>query len=125
MSRNRFLLILRALQFEDMDTQVPLTQYGKIKPIIDFFNDKMRDLLSEKRILSIDESMVLWRGRLSFRQYVKGRRHKFGIKLYALCELTGLVQNLIVYTGSANQIRANRYWAYVKSSIIPYEGLSR
>lgn len=102
MSRNRFLLILRALQFEDMDTQVPLTQYGKIKPIIDFFNDKMREIYYPKRELSIDESMVLWRGRLSFRQYVKGKRHKFGIKLYALCEPTGLVQNLIVYTGSSN-----------------------
>ncbi|CAK9834556.1 PiggyBac transposable element-derived protein 4, partial [Anthophora retusa] len=29
--------------------------------------------------------MVPWRGRLSFRQYIPGKRHKYGIKLYKLC----------------------------------------
>ncbi|KAG8240093.1 hypothetical protein J437_LFUL019675, partial [Ladona fulva] len=28
--------------------------------------------------LSIDESMVLWRGRLFFKQYIKGKQHKCG-----------------------------------------------
>ncbi|KAJ8933661.1 hypothetical protein NQ314_013873 [Rhamnusium bicolor] len=62
----------------------------------------MKELYYPSRELSIDESMVLWRGRLEFRQYVKDKRHKFGIKLYQLCEPNGIVLKLMVYTGSAN-----------------------
>lgn len=102
MSRNRFLLILRALQFEDTESQEPRTQLGKIMPLINFFNNKMEEIYYPPRELSIDESMVLWRGRLKFRQYIKGKRHKFGIKLYVLCEPSGIALKIIVYAGSAD-----------------------
>ncbi|KAJ8944292.1 hypothetical protein NQ314_009508 [Rhamnusium bicolor] len=101
MSRNRFLLILRSLHFENMENQ-PRTQMGKILPLVNFFNNKMKVVYYPNKELSIDESMVLWRGRLKFRQYIKGKRHKFGIKLYVLCEPNGLVLKLIVYAGSAD-----------------------
>lgn len=32
--------------------------------------------------LVIDESLVLFRGRLLFRQYIKSKAHRFGIKLF-------------------------------------------
>lgn len=44
------------------------------------------------------ESMILWRGRLLFRQYIKNKHHKYGIKLYELTEADGLVLNTNVYT---------------------------
>lgn len=102
MSRNRFLLILRSLQFEETDTQEPRTQLGKIMPLINFYNNKMLEIYYPVRELSIDESMVLWRGRLKFRQYIKGKRHKFGIKLYVLCEPNGTAIKILVYAGSAD-----------------------
>lgn len=49
--------------------------------------------------LSLDESMMLWRGRLLFRQYIKGKRHKYGIKFYSLCEPDGLCLNFVLYSG--------------------------
>ncbi|KAJ8932502.1 hypothetical protein NQ318_018500 [Aromia moschata] len=102
MSRNRFLLILRALQFEDKEDPEPKTQIGKTMPLVNFFNNKMVEVYYPTRELSIDESMVLWRGRLKFRQYIKGKRHKFGIKLYVLCEPNGTALKIIVYAGSAD-----------------------
>lgn len=36
--------------------------------------------------LAIDESLILWKGRLSFRQYLKGKAHQYGIKLYVLAD---------------------------------------
>ncbi|KAG8227160.1 hypothetical protein J437_LFUL001704 [Ladona fulva] len=42
----------------------------------------------------------MWRGRLYFRQYIKTKKHKYGIKLYLLCEPNGFVLNQIVYLGS-------------------------
>src|SRR5699024_3413072 len=34
--------------------------------------------------ICVDESMIPFRGRLSFRQYLKGKLHKFGIKVFRL-----------------------------------------
>ena len=33
----------------------------------------------------IDESLIPWRGRLIFRQYIPCKAHKYGIKLFKLC----------------------------------------
>ncbi|KAJ8943558.1 hypothetical protein NQ314_009712 [Rhamnusium bicolor] len=54
--------------------------------------------------LSLDESMELWRGRLSFRQYIKNKKHKYGIKLYMMTTPTGLIQKIAVYTGMLDEI---------------------
>lgn len=54
--------------------------------------------------LSLDESMVLWRGRLIFRQFIKNKRHKYGIKFYMLTEPDGLVLNVSIYTGALDAI---------------------
>lgn len=50
--------------------------------------------------LSLDESMMLWRGRLGFRQYIKNKRHKYGVKLYMLTEPDGTILRFHVYTGA-------------------------
>lgn len=72
--RNRFLLILRSLHFEDMENQ-PRTQMGKIVPLVNIFNHRLQVIYYPAKELSIDESMMLWRGRLKFHQFIKGKRH--------------------------------------------------
>uniref|UniRef100_A0A2H1W8J9 SFRICE_024824 n=1 Tax=Spodoptera frugiperda TaxID=7108 RepID=A0A2H1W8J9_SPOFR len=75
MSRDRFYLILRALN------QIPI---------------------------AIDESLILWKGRLSFRQYLKGKRHRYGIKLYILADMYGIIQKIHLYAGSGDQVVGGR-----------------
>ena len=43
--------------------------------------------------------MMLWKGRLVFRQYVKNKGHKYGIKFYELCESDGIVLKVKIYSG--------------------------
>ena len=43
--------------------------------------------------------MMLWRGRLIFRQYIKNKRHKYGIKIYELCTHDELVLSAEIYGG--------------------------
>ncbi|KAJ8927090.1 hypothetical protein NQ314_020485 [Rhamnusium bicolor] len=102
MSRDRFLLILRCLHFvrNPADGERPNDRLYKIRPVINFFNDKISTIYYPGKELSLDESMVLWRGRLIFRQYIKNKRHKYGIKLYMLTEPNGIVLNSMVYTGA-------------------------
>ena len=55
--------------------------------------------------LCIDESLMLWKGRLAFRQYIPFKRHRFGVKLFLLCDCeTKFVLDFIVYTGSDTEI---------------------
>lgn len=97
MSRDRFLYILRVLHFnKDAETGNPL---HKVQPIIDEFNNTMLLIYGPDRELSLDEAMVLWRGRLLIRQYIKGKRHKYGIKFYTLAEPNGLTLKITIYAG--------------------------
>lgn len=50
--------------------------------------------------LSLDESLLLFRGRLQFRQYIKSKKARYGIKFYVLTTDDGYVLNLKMYHGS-------------------------
>lgn len=74
MSRNRYMLIMRALHFclnpdSESDKQ-NLSRIYKIEPVLNHFNNRMNEVYQPSKNFSLDESMVLWRGRLFFRQYI-------------------------------------------------------
>lgn len=103
MGRDRYLLILRCLHFATNPAQneaKPNDRLYKVRPLINYFNKRMCEVYYPGKELSLDESMVLWRGRLQFRQYIKNKRHKYGIKLYMLTEPNGIILNFAIYTGS-------------------------
>ncbi|XP_070548779.1 piggyBac transposable element-derived protein 4-like [Ptychodera flava] len=52
-----------------------------------------------ERDVAIDESLLLWKGRLIFRQYIPLKRARFGIKIFALCDKSGYTYRFRVYTG--------------------------
>lgn len=103
MGRDRFLVLLRCFHFSPnidiQDQEQPLDRLYKVRPLIDYFNNKMKSIYYPNKKLSLDESMVLWRGRLVFRQYIQNKRHKYGIKLYMLTEPNGLIIKFAIYTG--------------------------
>lgn len=48
----------------------------------------------------IDESLLLWKGHLSWVQCIRTKAARFGIKTYELCEaVNGYVLDIIIYTG--------------------------
>ena len=49
--------------------------------------------------LSVDESLNLFKGWLHFKQYIKTKRIRFGIKLYELKTSNGITLDLLVYPG--------------------------
>ncbi|CAK1585220.1 unnamed protein product [Parnassius mnemosyne] len=64
----------------------------------------MGEIYFPSKNLAIDESMVLFRGRLIFRQYLKGKKHPYGIKLYILTDEYGVIMKTIVYTGASDTL---------------------
>lgn len=54
--------------------------------------------------ICIDESLLLFKGRLSFRQYIPSKASRFGIKFFVMCDCaTGYVLNFIIYTGKTTE----------------------
>lgn len=77
MSRDRFLVILRCLHFRKNDVEnCQRDRLHNVRLLIDEFNTKMDNVYYPGKKLPLDEGTILWRGRLLFRQYIKGKRHK-------------------------------------------------
>jgi hypothetical protein len=106
MNRNRFLLLLQFLHFKDNEHQSTNDKLYKIKPIVDHLRERFSQILVPYQNLCIDESLILWKSRLSFKQYIPSKRSRFGIKLYRLWDVyTGFILDFIVYTGATIDIR--------------------
>ncbi|CAF1585828.1 unnamed protein product [Adineta ricciae] len=104
-SRDRFLMLLKYLHFNDELTKIDDDKLYKVKPIIDDLRTKFKSLVIPNKNLCIDESLILWKGRLGFKQYIPSKRRRFGIKVLMICDCqTGIVLDFIVYTGSSTDI---------------------
>ena len=104
-SQDRFFLLFRMLHFNNNLAQIAGDKLLKITTIFETLRKKFKNSFNPSKNLSIDESLVLWKGRLSFRQYIPSKRHKFGIKMFVLCDCkTGYILDFILYTGSDTNI---------------------
>ncbi|KAI0218647.1 PiggyBac transposable element-derived protein 5 [Lamellibrachia satsuma] len=102
MPRNRFLQILRYIHFVDNeDPSIDKTnKMWKVQNVLDYLNKRFRAAYHPRRELSIDETMLKFKGRLSIKQYIKIKPVKWGIKIFTLVEAkTGYVLNLLPYVG--------------------------
>ena len=93
MSSRRFELILRFLHLNDSATQPQRGQQGfnklyKIQPLLDLLLPSFKDCYTPSQFVSIDESMIAFKGRLSFLQYLPKKPHKWGMKAWVLADAT-------------------------------------
>ena len=100
MKRDRFCAIMRFMHFGNNE-EIFNDRLGKVRFLISHLDNIMRLIYVPVDRLSLDESMMLWRGRLIFRQYIKNKRHKYGIKFYELCQFDGLVFRICIQSGVA------------------------
>ncbi|CAF1671042.1 unnamed protein product, partial [Adineta ricciae] len=102
--RDRYLSILRMLHFVNNDEKKTGKLY-KMLPIIRHMQVKFQQFFKPFQKLCIDESILPWKGNLSFRQYIPSKRHRFGIKLFILCDCeTNYILDFIIYTGADTEI---------------------
>ncbi|KAF2903609.1 hypothetical protein ILUMI_02580, partial [Ignelater luminosus] len=105
MSRNRFFLIMRCMHFAknaSPEDPAPQDRLYKVRPLITHFNERVKLVYYPHKNLCIDESVMLWRGRLFFRVYIQNKRHKYGVKFYLLTEPNGFILRCIVYSGKSD-----------------------
>ena len=70
----------------------------KVRPMIKSILSNCR-ALSPEESHSVDEQMIPTKARSSLRQYLPKKPHKWGIKVWARCGVSGMLYDFEVYTG--------------------------
>jgi len=85
MACDHFFHILRFLHFEDNDN--PLSRddpdyerLWKIRKIFDTLSNKFCEMYNPTEHLAVDEIIMLYKGKVIFRQYIPKKHKRFGIK---------------------------------------------
>ena len=113
MSRDRYIHILRCLHFHDNEEIVNHPSV-KIKSVIGHVQSKFSAVLTPGKNLCIDESLLLWKDRLRFKQYIPLKRN---------CE-TGFVLGFVVYTGADSKsfiwVHTFRFFFFCNNNIVHF-----
>ena len=103
MPRNRYQSIQQFLHFADNScydvTDPSRDRLYKVRPIVDVLVNRFKTVYIPTQHVSIDEELLLFKGRLAFKQYIPNKRVRFGIKIFSLCEDSGYLWNSFVYLG--------------------------
>ncbi|KAG8233829.1 hypothetical protein J437_LFUL008051 [Ladona fulva] len=102
--RDRFLHILRFLHFSDNSKEPnkddeDYDRLWKIRALFDMLNDSYAKFYFPSEHLAVDEVIVLFKGRVVFRQYIPKKHKRFGIKVYKLCDDRAYTYDMKVYLG--------------------------
>ncbi len=82
------------------DPDQPVKRIDKVKKVVKLLVTNFQSAFAPSRDLSVDETMVGFRGRFGPKQYMPQKNTKYGIKAFTLAESEhGYVLNVLVYTG--------------------------
>ncbi|KAG5891125.1 hypothetical protein JTB14_022237 [Gonioctena quinquepunctata] len=78
----------------------------KLRLAMDHYRKVLKNSLYPFQNLVIDESLMLFKGRVSFRQYIPSKRHRFDINFFIIvdCE-TGYILDFFIYTGASTEVK--------------------
>ena len=100
MPRDRFLQILWNLHLRSPSASAGSPRSTKVQPLLDLLCPRFESAFKLGEFVAVDEAMIAFRGRASFRQYVRGKPHPYGIKAFVLADSgTGYVYRLRLYFG--------------------------
>jgi len=103
MPRDKFELLVKFLHFSNNEEQnASQDRLAKLTPLWILLKARFNSVYMPGSVITIDETIVPWRGRLSFRQYVPGKSQKYGVKIYKVADTNGYTWNFIIDTGKQN-----------------------
>uniref|UniRef100_A0A6G5ABU7 Putative piggybac transposable element-derived n=1 Tax=Rhipicephalus microplus TaxID=6941 RepID=A0A6G5ABU7_RHIMP len=104
MSRHRFWALSRYLHFCNNSLPQSEDRLWKIRPVLDIILKSVGVAYNPEASVAVDESLMKFRGRLSYVQFNSSKRARFGVKFYKLCESpSGYCLNFSIYTGKVRR----------------------
>lgn len=105
LSRNVFENVLGGLHFANNLKPNPNDRFWKLGKTCTSLLAKYEKMLNPGEFVCIDESLLKFKGKLSFKQYLPFKRSRFGIKFYGLVDLaTKILLNYLPYQGKNSSI---------------------
>ena len=105
LTKNRYEDITSNLSFRDSSKE-PLRgdenfdRLFKVRAVLDYVRAKCENNFKPTKNISVDEGMIAYRGRLSFKQYMPAKPTRYGIKVWMAADSSnGYVLNFDVYLG--------------------------
>lgn len=99
MTVKRFEILLRTFHVSNNFDCPPGDRLFKVQGLVDLLVSKHKYTYIPEKSLCINESVIPFVGRLSFRQYLKNKRHRYGIKIFKLCVNDGYTVDFRIYAG--------------------------
>ncbi len=84
----------------------------KIRFLFNYLPERWRKFYIPSKEICIDESIIKFDGRISFKQYIKNKPIKFGLKAFLLCDNTGYCTNFLLYCGQNNEFPMDKDTVY-------------
>lgn len=104
MSLRRFLFLLRTIRFDNIHDRAERRAMDKLAPfreVFTIFNNNCDNNYSLSEFATIDEQLVAFRGRCAFRQFMKSKPAKYGIKIFTLTDAKMFyVKAMEIYVGN-------------------------
>lgn len=106
MTLQRYKEILSCLHFANNATDcIAGDRFWKIRKIFDGFNANFDLSYNLSQEVSVDESLLLWKGHHSLKRYIPSKSDRWGFKFYALGEsYSGYIKKLLLDEGKTNLI---------------------
>lgn len=106
MSRDRYRQILAFLHYNDYELEASNDKLTKLRPLLEHVINIFKTSYVPYEKLCIDESLILFKGRLMFKQYIPSKRSRFGVKFFVLCDTkTDYIIDFIIYVGTNSDIQ--------------------
>lgn len=110
MTLKKFKLINECIRFDDKEQRKGIRSRDKLAPIRNVYDkwvNRLKMCYTVGKNVTVDEQLVPFRGRCPFTQYIPSKPHKYGIKIWCLCDAsTYYAWNLEVYTGRDRNCKA-------------------
>ena len=120
---NRFYALQLFLHVVDSALEDQNDKLRKVRHLNDHMKKKRLELYQPSRNVAIDERMVRSKARFGFKQYIKNKPVRFGVKVFALCDsATKYLCNFKIYTGRAQsgQVEQNLASSVVLELMQPF-----
>ncbi|KAG4066842.1 hypothetical protein HA402_012909 [Bradysia odoriphaga] len=105
MPENRFEKITQNLHLNNNNDILPKShicydKLHKVRPLLDLLNENIGKVYDPSSFVTVDESMIKFKGRCVLKQYMPLKPIKRGYKVWCLADsVTGFIIAFIVYTG--------------------------
>ena len=103
MSRSRFQKIIACLRFDDESTREErkkIDKFAAIHEIWSYFQGNLQNCYTPGSNVTVDEQLLGFRGKCSFRQYMPKKPDKYGLKFWLCVDVDShYVFNAFPYTG--------------------------